>query len=135
MSFLQNMLISYYSYFPVGQHSNCRRSHLKLETLFFYVFALRSFTVLASFSIATYPTTSLSFHPRSEKTGFFICKNKGADQLCGDRPADQRLCFRYINSTNPCFLNPKFNTSSHLLLLYNLICAGPGWKPRRQVLS
>ena len=30
---------------------------------------------------------------------FCICENKGADQLCGNRTADQRLCFRYIDST------------------------------------
>ena len=28
-----------------------------------------------------------------------VCKNKCADQLCGSREADQRLCFRYIDST------------------------------------
>ena len=30
-----------------------------------------------------------------------ICENKGADQLHGNRAADQNLCFRYIDSTNP----------------------------------
>ena len=41
---------------------------------------------------------------RREKTGFLhICENKGADQLCGNRKADQRLCFRYIDSTIPLF--------------------------------
>ena len=28
-----------------------------------------------------------------------ICENKDADQLRGNREADQRLCFRYIDST------------------------------------
>ena len=28
-----------------------------------------------------------------------IGENKGADQLCGNREADQRLCFRYTDST------------------------------------
>ena len=28
-----------------------------------------------------------------------ICENKGADQLRGNREADQRLCFRYTDST------------------------------------
>ena len=31
------------------------------------------------------------------KPAFCICENKDADQLRGDREADQRLCFRYIN--------------------------------------
>ena len=30
---------------------------------------------------------------------FCICENKDADQLRGNREADQRLCFRYIAST------------------------------------
>ena len=54
-----------------------------------------------AFSISTY-------EPRREKIVFFfcICKNKDADQLRGNREADQRLCFRYIDSTIP--LLPKY---------------------------
>ena len=33
------------------------------------------------------------------KQTFCICENKGADQLRGNREADQRLCFRYLDST------------------------------------
>ena len=33
--------------------------------------------------------------------GFCISENKGADQLRGNREADQRLCFRYIDGTVP----------------------------------
>ena len=41
-----------------------------------------------------------------------IClgENIGADQLRGNREADQRLCFRYSDSTIPLLLN--FNISS-----------------------
>ena len=67
-----------------------------------------------------------------------ICENKGADQLRGNREADQRLCFRYSDSTIPLlltaklisafvfatrivqflfYLNPKFQASSSFLLL------------------
>ena len=35
------------------------------------------------------------------KQDFCICENKDADQLRGDREADQRLCFRYTDSTLP----------------------------------
>ena len=35
------------------------------------------------------------------KTTFGICENKDADQLRGNREADQCLCFRYIDSTIP----------------------------------
>ena len=31
------------------------------------------------------------------KPAFCICENNDADQLRGNREADQRLCFRYID--------------------------------------
>ena len=42
---------------------------------------------------------SLPHEPRHEKTGFCLCENKGADQLRSNCEADQRLCFRYTDST------------------------------------
>ena len=39
------------------------------------------------------------------KPDFCICENKDADQLRGNREADQRLCFRYTDSIIP--LLPK----------------------------
>ena len=44
------------------------------------------------------------------KPDFCICENKDADQLRGNREADQRLCFRYMDSTIP--LLPKSKISS-----------------------
>ena len=44
------------------------------------------------------------------KPAFCICENKDADQLRGNREADQRLCFRYIDSTIP--LLPNYEISS-----------------------
>ena len=35
------------------------------------------------------------------KPAFCICENKDADQLLGNREADQRLCFYYTDSTIP----------------------------------
>ena len=35
------------------------------------------------------------------KPAFCTCENKDADQLRGNREADQRLYFRYIDSTLP----------------------------------
>ena len=35
------------------------------------------------------------------KPAFCICENKDADQLRGNRGADQGLCFRYTDSTIP----------------------------------
>ena len=43
------------------------------------------------------------------KPDFCICENKDADQLRGNREADQRLCFRYTDSTIP--LLPKSEIS------------------------
>ena len=65
------------------------------------------------------------------KPAFCICENKDADQLRGNREADQRLCFRL----SLVFLNPKCQASSGLLCLYSLVCVGPGRKPRRPVFS
>ena len=44
------------------------------------------------------------------KPDFYICENKDADQLRGNREADQRPCFRYIDSTIP--LLSKYEISS-----------------------
>ena len=38
------------------------------------------------------------------KPDFCLCENKGADQLCSNCTADQRLCFRYSDSTIPLLL-------------------------------
>ena len=40
------------------------------------------------------------------KPAFCMCENKDTDQLCGNREADQGLCFSYIDSTIP--LLPKY---------------------------
>ena len=52
------------------------------------------------------------------KPAFCIWENKGADQLCGNRTADQRFCFCNIESTIPHL--PKSNILSLLLLLAHL---------------
>ena len=44
------------------------------------------------------------------KPSFCMRENKDADQLRGNREADQRLCFRYLESTIP--LLPKYEISS-----------------------
>ena len=43
------------------------------------------------------------------KPVFCICENKDADQLRGNHEADQRLCFRYMDTTIP--LLPKSEIS------------------------
>ena len=55
------------------------------------------------------------------KPTFCICENKDADQLRGNREADQRLCFRYIVGTIP--LLSKSEISS---LLPSSVAVQPG---------
>ena len=43
------------------------------------------------------------------KPDFCICENKDADQLRGDREADQRLCFRYMDSTIPLLFKSEIS--------------------------
>ena len=52
---------------------------------------------------------------RMGKPKICIGENKGADQLRSNCEADQRLCFRYTDSTIPLLSKPKFPASSHLL--------------------
>ena len=44
------------------------------------------------------------------KPDFCLGENKGADQLRGNREADQRLCFRYTNSTIPLLLKSEISS-------------------------
>ena len=46
------------------------------------------------------------------KPDFCICENKGADQLRGNREADQRLCFRYSDSVIPLLPKSELNFKS-----------------------
>ena len=55
------------------------------------------------------------------KPDFCICENKDADQLRGNREADQRLCFHYTDSTIP--LLPKSEISN---LQPSSVIAQPG---------
>ena len=58
------------------------------------------------------------------KPAFCVCENKDADQLRGNREADQRLCFRYTDSTIP--LLPKSEISS---LMQSSVVVQPGLCP------
>ena len=44
------------------------------------------------------------------KPDFSICENKDADQFRGNREADQRLCFRYTDSSIPLLPNCEFSS-------------------------
>ena len=55
------------------------------------------------------------------KPAFCICKNKDADQLRGNREADQRLCFRYMDSTIPLLFKSEISS-----LLSSSVAVHPG---------
>ena len=57
----------------------------------------------------------------TRKIDFRLCGNKGADQL----HSEQRLCFRYMDSTIP--------VSNHLQCLYSSVYVGPDRKPQKPV--
>ena len=46
------------------------------------------------------------------KSTFCICGNKDADQHRGYREADQRLCFRFIDSTIPLLSKSEISSLS-----------------------
>ena len=58
-----------------------------------------------------------------------IGENKDADQLRGNREADQCLCFRYWDSAIPLLLKSEILASSCFLCLYRPVCVGPVRKP------
>ena len=54
-----------------------------------------------------------TYHDMSRLMGkptICICENKGADQLRGNREADQRLCFRYMDSAIPLLSKSKISS-------------------------
>ena len=63
---------------------------------------------------------------------FSITANKGADQLRGNRAADQRLCYSFLETATLYFLNPKFLGPGHLLLLYSPVLCLTWSDTRRQ---
>ena len=90
---LENQMVG-----PLDQCSNWTNHHFIVSKLIY----------LANFIKAPVMRQYLSRVVR--KPDFCICKNKDADQLRGSREADQRLCFRYTDSTIP--LLPKSENSS-----------------------
>ena len=65
------------------------------------------------------------------KPAFCICENKDADQL---RSVTAQLISAFVFASQIVqslfFLNPKFQVSNNLLLLYSPVCVEPGRKPR-----
>ena len=65
------------------------------------------------------------------KPAFCICENKDADQLRGNREADQRLCFRYKDSTIPLLPKSEISSLQPSSVAVQHVCVRPGRKPER----
>ena len=64
-----------------------------------------------------------------------LCENKDADQLRGNREADQRLCFRYTDSTIPLLSKSEISSLYSSSVVVQPGLCGTWWKPRRPVFS
>ena len=62
-----------------------------------------------SLNIAFQDAFAFNLSRAVRKPAFCIRENKDADQLRGNREADQRLCFRYIDSTIPLLSKSKIS--------------------------
>ena len=69
------------------------------------------------------------------KLAFYMCENKDADQLRGNREADQRLCFRNTDSTIPLLAKSKISSLSPSSVAIQLGLCGTRSKSRRPVFS
>ena len=72
------------------------------------------------------------FNRAMRKTAFCIYENKTANQLRNACAADQRHCFRFIDSTTPLLPKSEISGISPSPVVDSPVCAGPGRKPRRQ---
>ena len=80
-----------------SQGFSCRGSNILLTCLpdLHVHVAIRTMTF--AFCLQSQHSMSLTMR----KPAFCICENKDADQLRGNREADQHLCFHYMDSTIP----------------------------------
>ena len=69
------------------------------------------------------------------KPDFSLCENKGANQLCSNCTADQRLCFRYTDSTIPLPLKTEISSFYPASVNVQVGLYQTGRKPRRPVFS
>ena len=85
---------------------NLKRDSVNFKKHFFFLFTI----VTCRCNLDNHIEAQLYKSLVMRKPDFCICENKDADQLRGNREADQRLCFRYTDSTIP--LLPKSEISS-----------------------
>ena len=71
------------------------------------------------------PNDFANMSRRTGKPTICIGENKDADQLRGNREADQRLCFRYLDNTIPLLSKSKIS-SLYQSSVTVPVCVGPG---------
>ena len=70
-----------------------------------------SYQYLFLITVVSYPFfLGLEMSRIVRKPDFCLGENKGADQLRGNREADQRLCFRYSDSIIPLLLKSEISS-------------------------
>ena len=69
------------------------------------------------------------------KPTFCKCENKDADQLRGYREADQRLCFRYTDSTIPILSKSEISSVQPSSVVVLPVCVGSGGNPKTGFLT
>ena len=89
---IMECMIIYFRYSGNVRHikieKNSEGMYFMSDTRFFHSLPVSNFLLLNMSHVMRNPT-------------FCICENKDADQLRGNREADQRLCFRFKDSTIP----------------------------------
>ena len=77
-------------------------------------------SIVVAFCGTHYTMPKLYMSRVVRKPDFCICENKDADQLRGNRKADQHLCFPYTDSTIPLLPKSKFSSLSCVVELPGL---------------
>ena len=106
---------------PLGSKRGQPRARVPLGALFLVLQMRRVGLLVLSLMLYVHGNIHYQLSRDVRKPDFCICKNKDADQLRGNREADQRLCFRYTDSTIP--LLSKSEISS---LLPSSVAVQPG---------
>ena len=70
---------------------------------------------MVSYNMQNFIVKPITYEPRREKSAFYICENKDEDQLRGTGKLISAFVFATRIVQSLCFLNPKFQASSHLL--------------------
>ena len=124
------------AHYSLAQHmDNMLSTCITFRNIRRHLYSINMLILLMIFNEET-PTTKylyikncISYEPRQEKTCvllFCICENK---VQTSSAVTISTLVFNTYIVQSLFLLNPKFQSFSHLLLLYNPVCVGPDRKP------